>query len=250
VSLSLILSTNELFESGGFGPLPSQPLLKELAENQQKNILKIPGASSQDEEALRSALAILESRGLDAAVVIEAVNQVVNNPLLVETLTEQVARALSSDKALMIIVTEVATKYPSLAISIATGAAGGVPRLALTVAAAVAATFPKLATAISYAAAEAAPEYAREIAQAVAAVVPDQRDMVFAAVRSVTGLRLDLAALGLSTGQAINPANYVSGTGPSAQSAATAPSAVQPESPGPTSSSSGPPLIEVISPEN
>jgi hypothetical protein len=38
--------------------------------------------------------------------------------------------------------------------------------------------------------------------------------------------------------------------GPSAQSAATVPSAVQRESPGLTSSSSGPPPIEVISPEN
>jgi hypothetical protein len=173
VSLSLILSTNELFESGGLGPLPSQPLLKELAENQQKHILRIPGASAQDEEALRSGLAILESRGLDAAVVIEAFDQVVNEPVLVETLMQQVTRALSSDEAFMVILTGLAKKYPSLAISIARGAAKGVPRLAPTVAATVAAIFPKLAMAISYAVAEAAPEDARAIAQAVAAVVPE-----------------------------------------------------------------------------
>ena len=249
VNLSLILSTNELFESGGFGPLPSQPLLKELAENQQKHILRIPGASAQDEEALRSALAILESRGLEVAVVIEAFDQVVSNPLLVEALMEQVARALLSDEAFMIIVTGVAKKYPSLAISIAGGAAQGAPRMAPTVAATVVAIFPKLAVAISYAVAEAAPEDARAIAQAVAAVVPDQRDMVFAAVRSVSGLRLDLAALGFSTGQGINPANYGTGT-PSAQGATVVPPTQQRQVPGLTSSSSGPPPIEVISPEN
>ena len=225
VSLSLILSTNELFESGGFGPLPSKALLKELAENQKKHILTIPDATAQDEQALRSAFAILESRGLDAAVVVEAVGQVVNNPLSVEILMQQVARALFSDEALMIVVTEVAKTYPSLASSIARGAAGGSPRLAPTVAATIAALYPKLAMAISYAVAQAAPADARAIAQAVAAVVPDQRDLVFAAVRSVPELRLDLAALGFSIGQGINPANY--GTG-----------------------SSGPAPIQVISPEN
>jgi hypothetical protein len=250
VSLSLILSTNELFESGGFGPLPSQALLKQLADNQQNHILRIPDATAHDQQALRSALAILQSRGLDAAVVIEAFDQVVNNPLSVEALMKQVARALSSDQALMLIVTGGAKKYPSLASSIAKGAAGGAPHLAPTVAAAVAALFPKLAMAISYAVAEAAPMDARAIAQAVAAVVPDQRDMVFAAVRSVSGLRLDLAALGFSIGQGINPANYVSGTRPSAQGAATVPSTEQRAGPGLTSSSSGPPPIEVISPEN
>ena len=225
VSLSLILSTNELFESGGFGPLPSKALLKELAENQKKHILRIPDATAQDEQALRSAFAILESRGLDAAVVVEAVGQVVNNPLSVEILMQQVARALFSDEALMIVVTEVAKTYPSLASSIARGAAGGSPRLAPTVAATIAALYPKLAMAISYAVAQAAPRDARAIAQAVAAVVPDQRDLVFAAVRSVPEPRLDLAALGFSIGQGINPANY--GTG-----------------------SSGPAPIQVISPEN
>ena len=250
VSLSLIFSTNELFESGGFGPLPSQASLAELAENQQKEILRIPDATAQDERALRSAFAILESRGLDAAVVIEAVDQVVNNPLSVQTLIEQVARVLSSDEASMIIVTGVAQKYPSLAISIARGAAEGAPHLAPRAAATMAALFPKLATAISYAIAEAAPTYARAIAQAVAAVVPDQRDMVFATVRSVPELRLDLAALGFSIGQGINPANYVSGTRPSGQDAATSPSTEQRAGPGVTSSSSGPPPVEVISPEN
>lgn len=225
VSLSLVLSTNELFESGGFEPLPSKALLKELAENQKKHILRIPDANAQDEQALRSAFAILESRGLDAAVVVEAVGQVVNNPLSVETLMQQVARALFSDEALMIVVTDVAKTYPSLASSIARGAAGGVPRLAPTVAATIAALYPRLAMAISYAVAQAAPTDARAIAQAVAAVVPDQRDMVFASVRSVPELRLDLAALGFSIGQGINPANY--GTG-----------------------SSGPTPIQVISPEN
>jgi Glycosyl hydrolase family 26/FecR protein len=138
LSLSLILSTNELFESGGFGPLPSKALLKELAENQKKHILRIPDATAQDEEALRSAFAILESRGLDAAVVVEAVGQVVNNPLSVETLVQQVARALFSDEALMIVVTEVAKTYPSLASSIARGVAEGAPRLAPTIAATLA----------------------------------------------------------------------------------------------------------------
>ena len=132
LSLSLILSTNELFESGGFGPLPSKALLKELAENQKKDILRIPDATAQDEQALRSAFAILESRGLDAAVVVEAVGQVVNNPLSVETLVQQVARALFSDEALMNVVTEVAKTYPSLASSIARGAAEGAPPLAPT----------------------------------------------------------------------------------------------------------------------
>ena len=132
LSLSLILSTNELFESGGFGPLPSKALLKELAENQKKDILRIPDATTQDEQALRSAFAILESRGLDAAVVVEAVGQVVNNPLSVETLVQQVARALFSDEALMNVVTEVAKTYPSLASSIARGAAEGAPPLAPT----------------------------------------------------------------------------------------------------------------------
>jgi hypothetical protein len=221
----------------------------QVAENQQKHILRIPGASAQDEEALRSALAILESRGLDVAVVIEAFDQVVSNPLLVEALMEQVARALLSDEAFMIIVTGVAKKYPSLAISIAGGAAQGAPRMAPTVAATVVAIFPKLAVAISYAVAEAAPEDARAIAQAVAAVVPDQRDMVFAAVRSVSGLRLDLAALGFTTGQGINPANYGTGT-PSAQGATVVPPTQQSQVPGLTSSSSGPPPIEVVSPEN
>ena len=140
LSLSLILSTNELFESGGFEPLPGKALLKELAENQKKHILRIPDATAQDEEALRSAFAILESRGLDAAVVVEAVGQVVNNPLSVETLVQQVARALFSDEALMIVVTEVAKTYPSLASSIARGAAEGAPRLAPTIAATIAPT--------------------------------------------------------------------------------------------------------------
>ena len=158
VSLSLVLSTNELFVSGGFGPLPSKALLKELAENQQKHILSIPGATAQDEEALRSALAILESRGLDAAVVVEAVGQVVDNPVSVETLVEQVARAISSDEALMIIAEGVAKTYPSLAISIARGAAEGSPRLAPTIAATVAATFPQQAVAITYAVAECCAE--------------------------------------------------------------------------------------------
>jgi len=132
LSLSLILSTNELFETGGFGPLPSKALLKELAEKQKKDILRIPDATAQDEQALRSAFAILESRGLDAAVVVEAVGQVVNNPLSVETLVKQVARALFSDEALMNVVTEVAKTYPSLASSIARGAAEGAPPLAPT----------------------------------------------------------------------------------------------------------------------
>ena len=72
------------------------------------------------------------SRAVDAAVVVEAVGQVVNNPLSVETLVKQVARALFSDEALMNVVTEVAKTYPSLASSIARGAAEGAPPLAPT----------------------------------------------------------------------------------------------------------------------
>ena len=98
----------------------------------------VKGPAPQDEQALRSAFAILESRGLDAAVVVEAVGQVANNPLSVETLVQQVARALFSDEALTIVVTEVAKTYPSLASSIARGVAEGAPRLAPTIAATLA----------------------------------------------------------------------------------------------------------------
>ena len=219
-----------------------------VVPDQQEEILSIPGAIAQSEQALRSALAILESRGLDAAAVIEAVGQVADNPALVETLMGQVARASSSDEAFMIIVEGVAKKYPSLAISIARGAAEGAPRLAPTVAATLAAIFPQQAMAISYAVAGVAPSDARAIAQAVAAVVPDQRDLIFAAVRSVPGLRWDLAELGFSMGQGMNPANYVRGTTQSNQSTGTAPSSGQQA--GENTSSSGPPPIAVISPEN
>ncbi|MGA7214779.1 MAG: FecR domain-containing protein [Terrimicrobiaceae bacterium] len=178
VSLSLVMSSGELFVSSGFGPLPSQPLLKQLAETQQKKIVSIPGATPQDEEALSSALANLESRGLDAAVVVGAVGQVAESPAAVEALVGQVARATSSDEALMTTVEAVARKYPSLAISIARGAAEGTPRLAPTIAAAVAATFPQRAVAITYAVASVAPSGARAIGQAVAAVVPDQQKQI------------------------------------------------------------------------
>ena len=219
-----------------------------VVPDQQEEILSIPGAIAQSEQALRSALAILESRGLDAAAVIEAVGQVADNPALVETLMGQVARASLSDEAFMIIVEGVAKKYPSLGISIARGAAEGAPRLAPTVAGRLAAIFPQQAMAISYAVAGVAPSDARAIAQAVAAVVPDQRDLIFAAVRSVPGLRWDLAELGFSMGQGMNPANYVRGTTQSNQSTGTAPSSAQQA--GENTSSSGPPPIAVISPEN
>ena len=183
VSLSLVMSSGELFVSSGFGPLPSQPLLKQIAETQQKKIVSIPGATPQDEEALSSALANLESRGLDAAVVVGAVGQVADSPAAVEALVGQVARATSSDEALMTTVEAVARKYPSLAISIARGAAEGTPRLAPAIAAAVAATFPQRAVAITYAVAGVAPSGARAIGQAVAAVVPDQQKQIL----SVTG---------------------------------------------------------------
>ena len=210
-----------------------------VVPDQQKQILSIPDAIAQDMEALRSALALLESRGLDSAAVIEAVGQVADKPALVEVLMGQVAGSSSSDEAFVIIVEGVARTYPSLAISIARGATEGAPRLAPTIAATVAAIFPQQAMAISYAVAGVAPADARAIVQAVVAVVPDQRDLIFASVRSIPGLRWDLAELGFSFGQGMNPANLVGGTTPSSG-----------QQGGANSTPSGPPQIAVISPEN
>ena len=243
VSLSQILSTNPLFESGGFRPLYSQALLEQIAAKQQN--VKSPGAISDDKQALSLALADLNTPDLDASIVIEAVGYVANNRVSVEKVMEEVARILAKDKdALLAVITEVAKAYPSLAISIVRGATKGAPSLAPEIAATVAALFPKLAIAISYAAAEVAPGEARAIALAVAAVVPDQRDLIFAAVRSASDRELNLSALGFGVGQSINPANFVSATSPAA-----APPAGISVSPGPTPAP-GLPSIVVISPES
>jgi len=242
VSLSQILSTNPLFESGGFRPLYSQALLEQIAANQPN--VKSPSAISGVEQALGLALADLNTPDLDASIVVEAVGYVANNPVSVEKVMEEVARILAKDKdALLVVITEVAKAYPSLAISIVRGSTKGAPSLAPEIAATVAALFPKLAIAISYAAAEVAPGEARAIALAVAAVVPDQRDLIFAAVRSASDRVLDLSALGFGR-QSINPANFVSGTPPAA-----APPAGISVGPGPTPAPSLPSIV-VISPES
>jgi hypothetical protein len=180
VSLSLLLSTNELFEAGGFGPLPSQAILREFANNQKEETLKALDPAAHDQEGLRSALGVLGSRGLEPAVVAEAVGQVANDPALVGILVTQVARVLSSEGQLLSIVSETVKKFPDLATTIAGGSAAGAPTLAPSIAAQVAALFPKLAVPISYAVTKAVPGDAQAIAQAVAEVVPDQRDLVFA----------------------------------------------------------------------
>jgi hypothetical protein len=243
VSLSQILSTHVLFESGGFRPLYSQALLEQIAANQQN--VKSPSAISGDEQALRLALADLNSPDLDASVVVEAVGYIANSPVSVETVMEEVSRILAKDKdALLAVITEVAKASPSLAISIVRGSTKGAPSLAPEIAATVAALFPKLAIAISYAAAEVAPGEARAIALAVAAVVPDQRDLIFAAVRSASDRGLNFGALGFGMGQSINSANFGGATPP----AAATPAEIS-VSPGPTPAPSPPPIV-VISPES
>ena len=121
-SISPHLVDNELFESGGFGPLPSQPLLKELAENQQKHILRIPGPVPRTRRRC-APLSHFSSPAVSTWLSLSKRLIKSSQPPFGGALMEEVARALSSDEALMIFVTESAKKYPSLAISIARGAA-------------------------------------------------------------------------------------------------------------------------------
>jgi hypothetical protein len=214
VNLSQILSTNELFQAGGFRPLYSQALLEQIAARQTRPSAESPTVKSREEEALRLALADLNAPVLDASVVIEAVGYVGTNARSVEIVMEEAARILAKDEnRFLAIVAEVARAYPSLIVSIAKGAAKGAPFLAPEIAARLATLFPNLAMVISKAVAQVVPGQARAIALAVAAVVPDRRDLIFAAVRSGTESRLNLAALGFATGQPMNPANLVGGGG-------------------------------------
>jgi FecR protein len=215
VSLSQILSTNELFQAGGFRPLYSQALLEQIAARQPSPVVESSTPKSRDEQALRLAIADLNWPTLDASVVIEAVGYVANNPKSVEILMEEAARILAKDEdRFLAIVAEVAKAYPSLIVSIAKGSAKGAPFLAPRIAATLATLFPNLAMVISKAITQVVPAQARLVALAVAAVVPDRRDLIFAAVRSASESRLNLAALGFATGQPMNPADLVNGLPP------------------------------------
>ena len=214
VNLSQILSTNELFQAGGFRPLYSQALLEQVAARQKSPIVESPTAKSRDEQALRLALADLNAPVLEASVVSEAVGYVGKNPRSVEILMEEAARILAKDEnKFLAIVAAVAKAYPSLIVSIAKGSAKGAPFLAPRIAATLATLFPDLAMVISKAITQVAPGQARAIALTVAGVVPDRRDLIFAAVRSASESRLNLAALGFATGEPMNPANLVGGPG-------------------------------------
>jgi hypothetical protein len=214
VNLSQILSTNELFQAGGFRPLYSQALLEQIAARQKPPSAETPTVKSREEEALRLALADLNTPVLDASVVIEAVGYVRQNARSVEIVMQEAARILAQDEnRFLAIVAEVARAYPSLIVSIARGAAKGAPFLTPEIASRLATLFPNFAMVISRAVTQVVPGQARAVALAVAAVVPDRRDLIFAAVRSGTEGRLNLAALSFATDQPMNPANLVGGGG-------------------------------------